>query len=298
MGFFDKLTGKSATPATTEALGNCFLCGQPLTKKAMLGVSYNTAIPLADGKHICQHCKAQKSLKISSNTTSQDVLTQISENGMLLPEQFTPTRSVQAVTIMGGMLANMTDFIEIDENKKLIVFPIKEKTGLISFKQAEHLRKFEDLIDFDLQVDGNTVTDGSSILGAAVGALSFGGAGAIVGSGMRAKETKQIITKMNVNVRFNDMNNPQEVISILDGFDCKKGSQSYETAYNKAQEIIALLTVILQKNKGEQQNAAAAQNNAPSADTADEILKFKKLLDAGAITQEEFDAKKKQLLGL
>ena len=30
---------------------------------------------------------------------------------------------------------------------------------------------------------------------------------------------------------------------------------------------------------------------------ADEILKFKQLLDAGIITQEEFDAKKKQLLG-
>ena len=31
---------------------------------------------------------------------------------------------------------------------------------------------------------------------------------------------------------------------------------------------------------------------------ADEIKKYKELLDAGAITQEEFDAKKKQLLGL
>ena len=31
---------------------------------------------------------------------------------------------------------------------------------------------------------------------------------------------------------------------------------------------------------------------------ADEIAKFKALLDEGAITQEEFDAKKKQLLGL
>lgn len=36
-------------------------------------------------------------------------------------------------------------------------------------------------------------------------------------------------------------------------------------------------------------------NNTSSAD---EILKFKALLDAGAITQEEFDAKKRQLLGL
>jgi hypothetical protein len=31
---------------------------------------------------------------------------------------------------------------------------------------------------------------------------------------------------------------------------------------------------------------------------ADEIKKFKELLDSGAITQEEFDAKKKQLLGI
>jgi hypothetical protein len=31
---------------------------------------------------------------------------------------------------------------------------------------------------------------------------------------------------------------------------------------------------------------------------ADELKKFKGLLDMGIITQEEFDAKKKQLLGL
>ena len=31
---------------------------------------------------------------------------------------------------------------------------------------------------------------------------------------------------------------------------------------------------------------------------ADEILKYKQLLDLGALTQEEFDAKKKQLLAL
>lgn len=35
-----------------------------------------------------------------------------------------------------------------------------------------------------------------------------------------------------------------------------------------------------------------------ASSSADEILKFKNLLDMGVITQEEFDAKKKQLLGL
>ena len=39
---------------------------------------------------------------------------------------------------------------------------------------------------------------------------------------------------------------------------------------------------------------------APSGgdSSADEIKKYKELLDMGVITQEEFDAKKKQLLGL
>ena len=35
-----------------------------------------------------------------------------------------------------------------------------------------------------------------------------------------------------------------------------------------------------------------------AASPAEELKKFKELLDAGIITQEEFDAKKKQLLGL
>ena len=37
-------------------------------------------------------------------------------------------------------------------------------------------------------------------------------------------------------------------------------------------------------------------NTTPSP--ADEILKYKELMDQGIITQEEFEAKKKQLLGL
>ncbi|MFT8930064.1 MAG: SHOCT domain-containing protein [Sporolactobacillus sp.] len=43
-------------------------------------------------------------------------------------------------------------------------------------------------------------------------------------------------------------------------------------------------------------NSEVATTSVPS--DADEILKFKQLLDAGVITQDEFDAKKKQLLGL
>ena len=47
-----------------------------------------------------------------------------------------------------------------------------------------------------------------------------------------------------------------------------------------------------------QMQEAAEKPAATAISAADELKKFKELLDAGVITQEEFDAKKKQLLGL
>ena len=48
----------------------------------------------------------------------------------------------------------------------------------------------------------------------------------------------------------------------------------------------------------EQLNNGDVAQNATAISAADELKKFKDLLDVGAITQEEFDAKKKQLLNL
>ena len=45
-------------------------------------------------------------------------------------------------------------------------------------------------------------------------------------------------------------------------------------------------------------SAPQAQQVVQTLSPADELLKYKQLLDSGVITQEEFDAKKKQLLGL
>ena len=44
--------------------------------------------------------------------------------------------------------------------------------------------------------------------------------------------------------------------------------------------------------------AAATAAAQPAADAVSEIKKYKELLDAGIITEEEFAAKKKQLMGI
>ena len=45
-------------------------------------------------------------------------------------------------------------------------------------------------------------------------------------------------------------------------------------------------------------NTSVENKSIASISVADEIFKFKKLLDDGVITQEEFDKKKKQLLDM
>ncbi len=52
---------------------------------------------------------------------------------------------------------------------------------------------------------------------------------------------------------------------------------------------------VIAESKESQQTVV---NNIQKATNADELKKYKDLLDSGAITQEEFDAKKKELLGL
>ena len=50
-------------------------------------------------------------------------------------------------------------------------------------------------------------------------------------------------------------------------------------------------------NENESKSPASEPTSAPTSNL-DEIKKLKELLDLGAITEEEFDTKKKQLLGL
>lgn len=70
---------------------------------------------------------------------------------------------------------------------------------------------------------------------------------------------------------------------------CEINLGNSEKATKVYQKLIELKEEIDKK-----QNATTA----PNSSAADEILKYKNLLDMAVITQEEFDAKKKQLLGL
>ena len=61
--------------------------------------------------------------------------------------------------------------------------------------------------------------------------------------------------------------------------------------------IWEIANCIFEKSKGNKINETVIKQELPQSN-ADELKKYKDLLDSGVITQEEFDTKKKQLLGL
>lgn len=64
-----------------------------------------------------------------------------------------------------------------------------------------------------------------------------------------------------------------------------------------ASDIYEIINDLL-RNRQQEKKVEYVTAPAPASDTADQLKKYKDLLDSGAITQEEFDTKKKQLLDL
>lgn len=77
--------------------------------------------------------------------------------------------------------------------------------------------------------------------------------------------------------------------------------QEYNDRVNELYELAQQLMRLLAPNAPEIQGGAemyAAPLTSPSSSAADELMKYKSLLDSGAITEEEYSIKKRQLLGI
>ena len=75
-------------------------------------------------------------------------------------------------------------------------------------------------------------------------------------------------------------------------FDCRNEQFNYVVSLAKLDEMYNDINNALDHSKSKQAQGTTAIS------PAEELKKFKELLDMGVITQAEFDAKKKQLLGL
>ena len=189
---------------------------------------------------------------------------------------FTPTREVG-------------NYFAIDENARLWAIG---KGMFPSLKNAVPY-SYDDIVDFELLEDGSSIIKGG-VGSAIVGAALFGSVGAVVGSATGKKKIKQTCTNLMVKITVKNMASPVEYIKLISS-TTSKNSMIYRGAYQDAQEIISLLQLICNQ-RNSMNNISQGSTHCASA--ADEIRKYKALMDEGIITEEEFLSKKKQLLDL
>ncbi|WP_225431491.1 SHOCT domain-containing protein [Limosilactobacillus reuteri] len=124
----------------------------------------------------------------------------------------------------------------------------------------------------------NTVTQGRT--GSAIaGGLLAGPAGAVIGSARKRKSTTTTSTKEKPSYAM---------MTLIDN-----DGNSKDVAILTYQSSVNFIRVKFLSRENQ-----INSKTSMFIDSADEIAKFKKLLDTNAITQEEFEAKKKQLLKL
>lgn len=179
------------------------------------------------------------------------------------------------------------------KNKELLNMPMEERTALrpegVKYCLVNNLGKILDV--YKNKVVFTATKSTSSV----VTALVF--------SSTAGQGEKTIYYKDAIGVQFKPS-------SVLDGYiqvETAAGGQQNSSQYmgensiqfsgQKANEEAETVVEYIR-------NQIEAVKNAPmggvvqQTSDADELKKFKELLDMGVITQEEFDAKKKQLLGL
>ena len=175
---------------------------------------------------------------------------------------FTPTQTLKSLA---------SETITIDDTHRYFIFGDVKK-----LKVEPVVFSFDEVDSYEMEtVGGKTVTKKKGgITRAVVGGVVAGPIGALVGSGTAKAETKTVGGVKMTKVHFTTY-----------AGKVQRMSSTYPIGFTDfLDRCIA--------------DASSEPATTAVASAADEILKYKELLDKGIITAEEFSAKKAQLLGL
>ena len=231
---------------------------------------------LVDKSWLCHRCHREAGLLVSDISPKSLSVADVKE---MLEEKRTNERrysNFKATRSVG-------DYLKVDDVRKLWYIPSQ---GLIKIG-TPNVYSYEEVLDFELLEDGGSITKGG--IGSAVtGGILFGGIGAVVGGIAGKRSSKPTCTSLKVKITLRNRNESVVYINLI-STEIKKSSLIYKTCEKQAQEIISILQIICE----ECSKTTDVRVETATVSSADEILKYKQLLDAGIITQDEFDAKKR-----
>ena len=223
-------------------------------------------------------------VKAKHLTSSAEGFELLKQANIVPDSSFVLDKSIDIITTGWSAAKLLID----NQNKKFIYQKGKKYSKTYSFS---------DLINYEVYENGKSQVQGRAG-SALIGGAFFGLGGAIAG-GSRSRSINETCNQLKLILRVNDFNCPEIVIIYVNNVDVDKNSSIYKKMKNNLQSVCSMLEYMLNEHTLEQSSAVKQEEKNPVNTSSKEQLKeLKEMLDDGLITQEDYEKKKKQILGL
>nr|WP_297936707.1 SHOCT domain-containing protein [uncultured Lachnoclostridium sp.] len=263
---------------------NCIVCNQPIS---IFGVH----IDCKDGS-ICTNCiKKNKYVLISQYNKSINFadldLETISKYSARREAELNEITNFKADLEVSSYAKTYAKFN--DKEQKAIFLTTSPLFGKPTNNEWE-IVNYNQICRVDVIRDNNIVTSSDGAGKALAGGLLFGATGALIGGASAKKTSVHSLKNLKVNITVSDYPTPLITIPIV-----TSETRSFVDNYlSTADNIAAKCNLIIQKSQEESNQ----KEESASSININELKELKALMDEGIITEEEFTAKKKKILGI
>ena len=236
-------------------------------------INFFTKKKVTRGLYICGECEEKSAVhryKKEMRKLSAEEALRVVVNKIAKAENFQITKSIDGFFLM-------------DKPKELWTVPYAA-TAIKKIPRIDPamIFSYDAIKSYELIENGNCLAKGGRGM-APIGGLLFGEDG--MGFSGNSEET-DVCEELQIRINLQNVNVPRIFINLIFK-DIEKEKRAYGAAILTAQKILSAL-----------ENITGSKGEGAVPSPADEIKKYKELLDMGAITPEEYEEKKKKLLNM
>ncbi|MFC6179986.1 SHOCT domain-containing protein [Lactiplantibacillus daowaiensis] len=181
-----------------------------------------------------------------------------------------------------------------------VYFDDKKQQVLVKKSTAEHIFNertlnfpYSDLESYDVIEDPTTIEKKHGVGRSIVGGLVAGPTGAVLGAFSGGK-SYSAVSKVAMILYFKEN---YHIEATFLSTDTSTSSSTYAAVQRSIMQVGHDLDKIIADNNAGTTTQATTPSDTSNS-TADDLRELKQLLDDGIITQDDFDTKKKQILGI